>query len=289
LTIILTGSSGFLGKAAFRIGAKELCLERLVLRAHDQIDAALFKNVAGCIHLGALSSPAECSKNPKEAWLSNVVLTQSLLRAAQQSGAFFIFASTDWVFDGSGSPAEDGFKESASPWGARSLYGTTKLEGERLVQAHLPSERYAILRFSLLYSLGAGEGGTGFIERALQERRDITLFRDEWRTPLDVDDAASIILSVMKHRIAGTFHAAGSERISRSEMGIVLAQALLRDPCFITTATRKECGQDRLRPRDLSLNNQVLCKALGRIPEGFREVVLRKKHVLLEKRYYDES
>jgi nucleoside-diphosphate-sugar epimerase len=79
-------------------------------------------------HLGAvLSSSAE--DNPSDAWLANMNGTLAVLEAARQSGAKrVIFASTIATY-GPGGPAT--LLEDSPQWPV-SLYGVTKVAGERL-------------------------------------------------------------------------------------------------------------------------------------------------------------
>src|SRR5688572_19586277 len=81
------------------------------------------------IHSAAMSKPDECETNKEAAWLTNVTATQWLLEAS--AGGFFIFVSTDFIFDG-----ERGlYKEDDEP-GPVNYYGKTKLAAEELVKKY---------------------------------------------------------------------------------------------------------------------------------------------------------
>ena len=58
---------------------------------------------------------------------------------------------------------------------------------------------------------------------ALRQGQPLTLFWDEWRTPLDLASAASGLLALLRSSNTGVLHLGGPERLSRLEMGQRLA------------------------------------------------------------------
>ncbi len=82
--------------------------------------------VTRIINCAALRDIALCEKDPHAAWLANVDLPKIIGGEVKQ-----IYISTDYVFDLN----EDArtLDEDAESRGALSIYGQTKLEGERVV------------------------------------------------------------------------------------------------------------------------------------------------------------
>jgi len=83
------------------------------------------------IHAGAMSKPDECENNQMLAYLVNVEGTVQLLINSADVKSFFVFLSTDFVFDG-----ERGmYSENDSP-NPVNYYGRTKLEAEEAIKEY---------------------------------------------------------------------------------------------------------------------------------------------------------
>ena len=90
---------------------------------------------------------------------------------------------------------------------------------------------------------------------ALRQGKTITLFEDEWRTPLSLATAARALLALVPADVRGLLHIGGPERLSRLEMGQRLAAYLGVDPARILAASRESMKAAEPRPRDLSLDS----------------------------------
>jgi dTDP-4-dehydrorhamnose reductase len=88
----------------------------------------------------------------------------------------------------------------------------------------------------------------------MAQSRKLTLFDDEWRTPLDLHTAAQAVLAIAASDFEGVLHVGGPERMSRMEMGQRLARVLGLD-VMIAPVLRNSAGQPELRPRDLSFDS----------------------------------
>lgn len=124
----------------------------------------------------------------------NALAPEVLAREAQTLGAWLIHYSTDYVFDGSGSrPWVE-----TDPTAPLSVYGRTKLEGERLIVQHC--ERHLILRTSWVYSARGGN----FIRtmlRLAQERQRLTVIDDQHGAPTSAELLADLTAHAI-HRVA---------------------------------------------------------------------------------------
>ncbi len=200
------------------------------------------------IHAAALSSVAGCYKEPARAEAVNLNGTRILADLAAESGARLVYLSTDMVFDG----VRGHYREDDEP-APQSIYARTKLAAENIC---LPFVGNAIVRLSLLYGPSLSGRPSFFDEQieALKESRYLTLFVDEWRSPLGLAAAAQALVRLAESDCTGLVHLGGPERLSRWEMGKKLALYLgLRADCFIP-ATREQCGGPEPRPRDVSLH-----------------------------------
>jgi dTDP-4-dehydrorhamnose reductase len=174
-------------------------------------------------------------------------------RAAAARGTRFVFFSTDLVFDGrAGSYGEDAPSNPVSP------YGAMKREAEALVMAEHPGA--LIIRTSIL----VGESGVmlrpAFECDAMVRGRAVDLYRDEWRSPLHVDDLARAAWELCILDVAGVYHVAGS-RLSRLELGRILCTLFRFSPALV-----READRPASRPRDTSLDSRRAAELLGWSP-----------------------
>jgi dTDP-4-dehydrorhamnose reductase len=102
------------------------------------------------------------------------------------------------------------------------VYGETKAEAERFV---LANPRHTIIRTSL--NGGRSQSGNrGFNEEtrlAWEAGKTLTLFADEFRCPIAAVVTARAVWDLFGRGAAGVFHVAGSVRLSRWEIGQLLA------------------------------------------------------------------
>src|SRR5262249_14683187 len=93
------------------------------------------------------------------------------------------------------------------------------------------------------------------------EGKPLSLFEDEWRTPLDLATAAEGLVELALARADGIWHLGGPERISRLEMGRILARVMGADEKTIQATKRPPD-----RPRDVSLDSSRWRKAFPHVP-----------------------
>ncbi len=201
------------------------------------------------IHAAAITNVAACHRDPIQANRINTQATAALAELCHGSGGRLLFTSTDLVFDGErGNYSES---DAAIPL---SIYGRTKLDAEKLA---LACPGAIAVRLSLLFGPSL-IGQPSFFDdqvRSLRERRPVTLFTDEWRTPLSLGAAAHAIITLAESNLEGLFHLGGPERMSRFEMGRRLADFLGVDDAAIVAVERAAITSPEPRPRDASLDS----------------------------------
>jgi dTDP-4-dehydrorhamnose reductase len=228
----------------------ESAIKELILRERPSV----------VVHAGAVSSVVAAHTNPEHAHRVNAVVTGNLAALCAGAGARFLYVSTDMVFDGESAP----YRETSTP-APLSEYGRSKREGELLA---LAIEGSLVVRLPLLYGVPDVSRASTFLDqvRALREGRALKLFDDEWRTPLSLEDAAASLVRAAKSELTGALHAGGPERLSRVEMGTLLAAALgIREP-RIVAASRLAVAAPEPRARDLGLDSTRFMDAFGVAP-----------------------
>ena len=197
------------------------------------------------IHCAALSKSPDCQAQPALARRLNVEVTALLAELAANTP--MIFLSSDLVFDGQ----TGNYDESASV-NPLSIYAETKVAAERIV---LANPKHTVIRTSL--NGGASPAGNrGFNEelrRAWQAGQSQRLFTDEFRTPIPAQVTARVIWELAVRNHPGIFHVAGSERLSRWQIGqLVAARWPQLNPKIEPASLREYHGAPR--PPDTSLN-----------------------------------
>jgi len=140
----------------------------------------------------------------------NAVAPGVIARACRDVGATMVHYSTDYIFDGSASVA---YVETDEP-NPQSVYGKTKLEGERLVADAL--EHYFIFRTAWVYSRD-GKNFVNTMLRLAQDRDELKVVGDQFGSPTLADDLAAATINVMQQVITnpnaagyGLYHVTGS-------------------------------------------------------------------------------
>lgn len=169
------------------------------------------------IHCGALSKNPACQANPALAWKTNFDATRNLADLAAETP--FVFISTDLVFDGTKGRYVEG--DAANPL---SVYAETKLAAESAV---LKNPLHTVVRTSL----NAGNSPAGdrsFNEEMVREwraGRGVKLFTDEYRSPIPAVVTARAIWELATKNQPGLYHLAGWERLSRFQIGQLVADS----------------------------------------------------------------
>ncbi len=197
------------------------------------------------IHCAAMSRSPECQAQPQLARRVNVEAAAHLAELAAEIP--FVFFSTDLVFDGrKGNYVET---DAVNPL---SIYAETKVAAESMV-CRLP--HHLIIRSALNGGISP-TGDRGFNEQlrlAWQRGQAANLFTDEFRSPIPAVVTARAVWELVQCAAAGTFHLAGAARLSRLEIGRLLAarHPELR-PQIIAGSLKDYSGAPR--PADVSLD-----------------------------------
>lgn len=171
----LTGEKGFIARNLIKVAGnrinfinKEAAGEANFVFCHNgkgEFDftsahgiAVLMKefNRIGCdviIHNGATVGTDVCGLHPKDAVLNNVYGTYNIARMAKELGIPVVYIGTTVIYDTQ--KIQDNWITEQSPIFPRTLYATTKYEGELIVRAYCQDSGYVILRPLFCYG---GEG-----------------------------------------------------------------------------------------------------------------------------------
>lgn len=123
------------------------------------------------------------------------------------------------------------------------------------VAAALTDKNAVIVRTSLIWGLYPLDTRTLHIINCLREGREMTLFTDEYRCPIYVEELAAAIMELLSLDSYGIIHIAGPEKLSRYEFGMKLAQKLGLD--FRRIIPGLSQLNKVIRPLDCSLDTSL--------------------------------
>ena len=250
----ITGADGLIGNYLVQTAPKFAAGRRVRALTRDQFDLLDFAAVRRefqkdrpqlIVHCAAVSTLAEAQANPDLARRVNVGVTELL--AGLAADIPFVFFSSDLVFDGrKGNYVET---DAVNPI---HLYGETKAAAEQIV---LKNPHHTVVRTSLNGGTSRA-GNRGFNEKlrlAWQAERGMNLFTDEFRCPIFAGETARAVWELVNQKRTGLFHVAGAEKLSRWQIGQLLAARWPQLNTKITPGTAKDFPGPP-RALDTSLN-----------------------------------
>ncbi|MDD2961747.1 MAG: dTDP-4-dehydrorhamnose reductase [Muribaculaceae bacterium] len=215
--ILVTGSNGQLGKeiqVAFenRQGYKLYCtdINELDITDSKAVDNYIKNNTINIvINCAAYTAVDAAEDNAQLCKKLNVEAIANIAQSAEANNAKVIHISTDYVFDGCNFKP---YTEEDTP-APKSVYGTTKLEGEKRLLSIAPDS--IIIRTSWLYS----PHGKNFVKTMIrlgEEKDSINVVCDQIGTPTSATDLANAIYTIIdSNKIGkGIYHFSNEGAIS---------------------------------------------------------------------------
>ncbi len=202
------------------------------------------------VHAAALTDVDKCEINKELAWKINVEGTRNVAEAVKTSGAFLVYVSTDYVFNG-----ETGRYNEADRPDPINYYGFTKLKAEELVKDLV--DEYCIARASVIYGSTPAAGKVNFalwVLNKLERNKQARIVTDQWNSPTLNTNMADMTLEVIERKLTGIFHLSGATRISRYDFAKQIAKSFNFDSNSISPATSAEFQWAAKRPKDSSLD-----------------------------------
>lgn len=219
------------------------------------------------IHAGAMTQADDCERNKDACWMANVTATRFLLQGAEKVKAFFLFLSTDFVFDGLNGP----YRED-DPVNPINYYGASKVAAERIIkQGKVP---WAIARTVLVYGLAEDPHRSNIItwvKNNLEQKKKLKVVNDQWRTPTLVQDLAEGCKLIIDKRAEGIFHLSGKDMLTPFDMAVQVANYLNLDTRLFEKVDATSFKQPAQRPAKTGFVIEKAEKELGFAPRSFEE------------------
>jgi dTDP-4-dehydrorhamnose reductase len=268
LRIVVTGKEGQVARSLIALGPKTdveivpVGRPELDLADPATILPALAAARPDVIVSAAAYTAVDKAETEKElAFAINGQGAGAVAEAARVLGVPILHLSTDYVFDG----AKPGCYLETDPVGPQSVYGASKLDGERRVAAATPD--HAIFRTAWVYS----PYGANFLKTMLrlgETRETLSVVADQQGCPTSAEDIARAIIEAARtltsddgSQYRGIFHLTGSGRASWADFAeqiFAAAEACGRKTVTVTPISSDQYPSPVKRPANSRLSAEKL-------------------------------
>jgi dTDP-4-dehydrorhamnose reductase len=277
MKVLVTGAGGQVGSEVVTAFADH----SVVGATRDMLDVgdrhAVMAAVTGMqpdaiVHCGAWTAVDACESDPDRALRVNALGTRHVMEAARRVGAYVVYLSTDYVFDGT---KADPYVEWDDPRPA-SVYGRSKLGGEREIDSGS-----AVVRTSWV----CGRTGANMVKTILRlagEHDTLTFVDDQRGHPTFADDLARMVRTIVVSRLPGTYHVTNQGAVTWYEFARAVLEAAGENPARVKPIATADLQPPRPAPRPANsvLDNAALrLQGIDLLPD-FREPLARLVHQL---------
>lgn len=258
--IVIAGAGGqlggFLRALATRQGRDVLALtsaewditdpaaaERIVERGDVVINCAAYTDVDGA------------ESDEAGAFAVNATGPGHMAKACAGADARLIHVSTDYVFNGDFGGAPPRPYEPSDEPAPQSVYGRSKLAGEKAVLAALSEA--VVVRTAWVYAGGTGKDFVAVMRRLAAGDDPVKVVDDQVGSPTYVGDLAAALLQIVDDRVPGPIlHAANEGAVSRFEQTRAVFEECGADPARVHPVSTAEFPRPAPRPSYTALSGR---------------------------------
>ena len=280
---LILGADGFLGKNISdyleKLQGKESVVReiRKFLNPLDVKKAIIESAPNLVINCIAMTDADACKKNPELALWVNGELPGIIAAQCKQIGIKLIHVSTDAVMDVSRS-----FKCESEPPNPGSVYGSTKLLGEKKVLNE--ESNFLVCRVNFFGFSHKRKSLMDYFVHNILEMSSCPGYTNVFFNPLGITTTIKLILELESQGSGGLFHVVGDTRISKFEFGKEIEKILSPNKQLVLPAVEaNECPQ---MLRDLTLCNCKLRLQVNDIPKWKLEL---SREMGKLRTYYEDS
>lgn len=277
--ILVTGASGQLGQALQDCYQEYPALDfifadRATLDITDEQWMSQYLDVHQpdiIINTAAYTAVDKAENDENTAYLVNEKGAHHLALACKSRNILFVHISTDYVFDGESNVP---YKETdmVNP---QTVYGQSKLAGERAIQEVAPGHFY-IVRTSWLYSTN-GHNFYNTMLRLAKEGKEISVVNDQWGSPTRADYLAKAIIIIALNgdsATSGIYHYAGEGKCTWYAFAKAILEKNYPNQHHIKPVSTKEYPTPARRPRNSMLNTSLIQNTFGIKISDWKSVIL---------------
>ncbi len=282
MRVLVTGAAGMVGRALSEhcrsSGDEVFGYDRVGLDisdAHRVLETIERDRPEAVINCAAWTDVDGCESDHARAQAVNAGGPENLAKASRQVGAILVTISTDYVFDGE----KDGFYTQRDDPNPRSVYGVSKLDGER--RAQIAFARTIVVRSGFIF----GPGGRNFlstIAEHVQRGETFGAIGDAWGTPTYSRHLVVRLRELALLDLPGTYHVANAgPGASYEEFARAVVEELHGDQSLVQSVVMDSLKRPAPRPRNSRLRC-LISEAIGLDPlsdwrEALRDFVAVKR------------
>jgi dTDP-4-dehydrorhamnose reductase len=266
LKVLITGAGGLVG--ASQVSCCSAAGDDVVAHTHQSLDICDAQSVErtvaesnpdAIINCAAWTDVDGCEFDHERAFLVNAHGPENLARASRQVGATFVTISTDYVFDG----AKEGFYTQHDEPNPQSVYGASKLEGERRARESNPQA--VIVRTGFVFGRGGKNFLSTIVDRARRGER-MRAISDARGTPTYAPDLALRLRQLALRGLPEVFHVVNSGNgASYVDFARLALRAAGADEQLIEPASTSSLNRPATRPANSCLRCLV-SESIGLAP-----------------------
>ncbi|MDC0529751.1 sugar nucleotide-binding protein [Pelagibacteraceae bacterium] len=217
---LIIGGSGKIGKSLNYKHSKKTFFKNKIKNGirfnliDDDINLLIEKyKINRVILLSAISDPDLCLKKKKYSNKLNVHKTKKLINILIKKNIYFIFFSSEYIFDG-----KIGNYQEHSKTKPNNLYGKQKLIIENFIKKK--TKNFSILRIGKTYGSNIKDKTliSNFLNELIKGKSFFKVANDQIFSPLFVGDLRKIVDLFLKKKIKGVFNVGGPQQLSRYEV-----------------------------------------------------------------------
>lgn len=298
IKVVITGSNGLLGQSLLnlllkekekykvygfskgdnRSGRSDFNYLSLDVTNKDKLIEQIHNiNPNYIINTAAMTKVDACENNKAACDILNVEVVKWLSEICKEISAHLIHISTDFIFDGK----KGWYTEKDEP-NPLSYYGLSKLKSEQVLEKS--NINYTILRTILVYGKVFDMSRSNivlWVKESLENKREITIVDDQYRTPTYVEDLAMACKISMDINATGVFNVASSELLSIYEIAKQIAEVFKLDDSYIKSISTSTLNQTANRPIKTGFDLSKTIQELNFYPKTFKDDLQRFKETLM--------
>lgn len=198
------------------------------------------------IHCAANTDVNYCENNLKTTNLINYQPIEKFFKMYRDT--FFIFISSDAVFDGTKK-----FAKESDPRLPLNIYGTQKKNAEDFIINNF--KKFSIIRTTPLGKNIYRNNFLTWILKSIKDDKKISLFSNMFFTPIDLNTLSDSIKFIINNDIYGIYHLVSSDRVSKYDFCIQLLKHLNINKKLLTNSKYIPDNKFAKRSLDQSLDN----------------------------------
>ncbi len=215
------------------------------------------------LHAAAYTDVDGCESRAQLAFAINGQGTLNVAESCREVGAWMLYYSTDYVFDGL---KQGAYVESDLP-NPKTVYGKSKLAGEKAAASVL--DQLCVVRISWMYGLT----GKNFVKTMISAGKNrinmkgrgeftgpLRVVDDRFGSPTWTKEVAAQTKVLLERRMMGLAHAAAQGQMSRYQLALRLFE-ILEMPVEVEPCSSNEFPQPAPRPANSALENTRLSEA----------------------------